>query len=551
MEAAGDGQINALLVWNKDRVKQTRFPDPFPPSTGSEYAPFPALSPHRSRLAEAGYYDSSRRISGREGGRCFALPVRTSAVSDLLTRSRDAQTAEDPQRTSCGWSPMIPVVFNGSRCALTQAELLPSKSAVASAKTSRETLKSSLKLVLEGVDPPVTSERIARMMSDVPTSWERHGDLVVLPSRAFSSDDWREIISTVGDFWSRVARALDCNRLARDSEISRDEFRSSRALMLRGRDPWVEHADNGIRYVFDVTKVMFSSGNISEKLRVAEFDCRGEVVVDMYAGIGYFTLPYLVHGHADRVHACEWNPVALEGLRRGLAANGVGEKCVVHEGDCRKVTCIIHIIMHSLFLLCGIFITLSIFCIVLMLPSSLLYVISCVYYYAFVQSLELVHCCDSIHTPSLPPSLPHSLPQVCPRRVADRVNLGLIPSSEGGWRAACTALRPDRGGWLHVHGNVSRKPRNGPAGLERNPWEAGEMRERGEGVVVGLPRKAREDWAEYVAARIGDLLSEGNPLRRGWRWDVRVGRVGTVKSYAPCVDHVVVDVECRPTPSME
>lgn len=29
---------------------------------------------------------------------------------------------------------------------------------------------------------------------------------------------------------------------------------------------------------------MFSAGNITEKLRVAGFDCRGETVVDLYAG---------------------------------------------------------------------------------------------------------------------------------------------------------------------------------------------------------------------------------------------------------------------------
>ena len=38
------------------------------------------------------------------------------------------------------------------------------------------------------------------------------------------------------------------------------------------------------RYEFDVTKCMFSAGNITEKLRVAGFDCSGETVVDLYAG---------------------------------------------------------------------------------------------------------------------------------------------------------------------------------------------------------------------------------------------------------------------------
>lgn len=40
------------------------------------------------------------------------------------------------------------------------------------------------------------------------------------------------------------------------------------------------------RYTFDVTKCMFSPGNITEKLRVASLPCSGEVVVDLYAGNG-------------------------------------------------------------------------------------------------------------------------------------------------------------------------------------------------------------------------------------------------------------------------
>jgi len=41
-------------------------------------------------------------------------------------------------------------------------------------------------------------------------------------------------------------------------------------------------------------------------------------VVDLFAGIGYFTLPYLVHAGALHVHACEWNPAAVEALKKNL-----------------------------------------------------------------------------------------------------------------------------------------------------------------------------------------------------------------------------------------
>jgi len=38
----------------------------------------------------------------------------------------------------------------------------------------------------------------------------------------------------------------------------------------------------------------------------------------------------------------------------------------------------------------------------------------------------------------------------CPSDVADRVNLGLIPSSEMSWDTACKALKSVSGGMLHT-----------------------------------------------------------------------------------------------------
>jgi len=96
---------------------------------------------------------------------------------------------------------------------------------------------------------------------------------------------------------------------------------------------WVRHRENGIVYCLDVTRSMFASGNGTERMRAARFPAQGEVVVDLYAGIGYFTLALLVHAGATHVHACEWDEDTLEALRAGLEANGVGERCTVHAGD--------------------------------------------------------------------------------------------------------------------------------------------------------------------------------------------------------------------------
>ena len=61
-------------------------------------------------------------------------------------------------------------------------------------------------------------------------------------------------------------------------------------------------------------------------------------------------------------------------------------------------------------------------------------------------------------------------------------------------------------------------------------------------------REVWEQWAAYVAGRVRQLLAVENPLREGKLWRVVVRHIEHVKSYAPHVDHVVVDVDCRPMP---
>lgn len=71
--------------------------------------------------------------------------------------------------------------------------------------------------------------------------------------------------------------------------------RDSQVVLLSGRDGWVLHREAGVTFVFDVTRCMFSSGNTTERARMGRLpECAGQTVVDLFAGIGYFTLPLLV-----------------------------------------------------------------------------------------------------------------------------------------------------------------------------------------------------------------------------------------------------------------
>ena len=90
-----------------------------------------------------------------------------------------------------------------------------------------------------------------------------------------------------------------------------------------GSETETVHREGAILYKLDAARLMFSSGNFDEKKRMGELDCTGETVVDMFAGIGYFTLPLAKLAHAKRVIACEINPLAHSYLRQNLVLNRV------------------------------------------------------------------------------------------------------------------------------------------------------------------------------------------------------------------------------------
>lgn len=125
------------------------------------------------------------------------------------------------------------------------------------------------------------------------------------------------------------------------------------------------------------------------------------------------------------------------------------------------------------------------------------------------------------------------------RDVADRVNLGLIPSSEEGWPVACRVLKKATGGVLHIHHNVESVPAgSSPDAEAQHPAESG-----GKEKQRARIRPEWKRWAEATASRIRGLLAE----LHGQSWSTSILHIEAVKSYAPHVHHLVLDLECRPT----
>ncbi|MDW5561919.1 MAG: class I SAM-dependent methyltransferase family protein [Methanomassiliicoccus sp.] len=179
-------------------------------------------------------------------------------------------------------------------------------------------------LVLEEAEVPEAVKR------SLPHRWEMLGDVLILRL----PDD---IAAHYGEVARAYAAILGARTVLRERSHIDGVFRTPDMQLLLGDDPETVHLENGIQYKLDASRLMFSSGNIDEKMRMASLDCRGETVVDMFAGIGYFTLPLALHAQATKVIACEINPLAFGYLRQNITLNGLEGRVEPVLGDNREL----------------------------------------------------------------------------------------------------------------------------------------------------------------------------------------------------------------------
>ena len=103
--------------------------------------------------------------------------------------------------------------------------------------------------------------------------------------------------------------------------------------ILYGGETETVNKENGCLFKLDLAKVMWSKGNNNERLRIAKLVGDGEVVIDMFAGIGYFSIPIAVHSNASRIYSIEINPNSYYYLNENIKLNKVDNITPI-LGDC-------------------------------------------------------------------------------------------------------------------------------------------------------------------------------------------------------------------------
>lgn len=97
------------------------------------------------------------------------------------------------------------------------------------------------------------------------------------------------------------------------------------------------HKEYGCSFKVDLSKVYFSPRLARERYRVAGKVESGEVVTNMFAGVGCYSVLMAKHSKPEKVYSIDKNPAAVEYMRHNVRVNKVGGTVIPIQGDARKV----------------------------------------------------------------------------------------------------------------------------------------------------------------------------------------------------------------------
>ena len=164
----------------------------------------------------------------------------------------------------------------------------------------------------------------------LPKGWQILGDLIIV-----------RIHPNLEAFKHLIAQALlsiypRCKAVLRDFGVE-GQLRIPTREVLAGDTTVTIHRENGVFFKLDASRIMFSPGNLKERIRMSHVG-KDEFIVDMFAGIGYFCLPMSKHSKPSTVLAIELNPLAHHFLIENIRLNRVEDIVKPVQGDCAYCT---------------------------------------------------------------------------------------------------------------------------------------------------------------------------------------------------------------------
>jgi tRNA (guanine37-N1)-methyltransferase len=97
------------------------------------------------------------------------------------------------------------------------------------------------------------------------------------------------------------------------------------------------HREHGCVFKVDLRKCYFSPRLSYERMRIARQVQPGEVIVNMFAGVGCYSIIIAKHSEASKIFSIDINPVAVQYMQENVELNKVKERVFPLEGDAKRI----------------------------------------------------------------------------------------------------------------------------------------------------------------------------------------------------------------------
>jgi len=97
------------------------------------------------------------------------------------------------------------------------------------------------------------------------------------------------------------------------------------------------HKEHGCLFKVDLEKCYFSPRLAYERTRIAQLVQAGEIVVNMFAGVGCYSIVIARHSEAKKIYSIDINQIAVRCMQENVKLNKVEERVVPVQGDAKKV----------------------------------------------------------------------------------------------------------------------------------------------------------------------------------------------------------------------
>ena len=172
----------------------------------------------------------------------------------------------------------------------------------------------------------------------LPRKWKKIGDIIIIDFKDIYEDKKKQIAKI-------YAEELKVKTVIQKNIISGELRTPDKIDLLYGNETITEISEYGVKYKLDLAEIMWSPGNTGWRStlagpgKISDFYSfnKPKIIIDYFAGIGYFAIQMAKGYPKTKVIAIDKNPKSIKYLTMNCKENGIENIKIIND-DCRNIT---------------------------------------------------------------------------------------------------------------------------------------------------------------------------------------------------------------------